>query len=247
MKAPVATVPPVVLHTFQGGWGLRSLSPFCLKADAVLTLAGVPMVAQAPTGPPKTRSGKLPALDPGDGTLVEGSDAIVDWLRDVRGVDLDLGLTAEQRAVSLALRRTVEEHLYFVMAGDRWVAPVGYAAAMPAYFGHLPPVVRTLAPMMLRGGVRRAISGQGLGRMSPERRTCRVREDLDALAATLGDRDWFFGDRPTTLDATVYAFVANILAQPMETMLRTEARQRTALVDHASRMGDLLYASPATP
>lgn len=241
MKPPESSVPTVTLHTFQGGWGVRSLSPFCLKADAMLTLAGVPMTPLEPSGPPKTRSGKLPALDAGDGVLIEGSDAIADWMRDARGIDLDQGLSPAQKALALMLRRTLEEHLYFVMVKERWAEDRGFRMIKPAYFGHLPPVIRDLVPMMIRGGVAKSVKGQGIGRMSTERVSRRIAEDLDALCAVLGDNEWFFGDRPTSTDVVAYAFLGNVLAQPEDSELRSAVAGRQTLVDHVERMGALLY------
>lgn len=241
MKPPQADRPPVVLHSFQGGWGLRSLSPFCLKAEAMLTLAGVAFTVQPPSGPPKTRTGKLPALEATPGTLIEGSDAIADWLRDTRGIDLDQGMSAAERATALLLRRTIEEHLYFHLVSARWIDDAGYRMAMPAYFGHLPPVVRDLAPLMLRGGVKKSVRGQGIGRMTSARQHVRLNEDLDALSTLLGDRDWFFGDRPTTTDAIAYAFIGNVDAQPEPSVLRDAVRARANLTGHAQRLGALLF------
>lgn len=242
---PVDASPPVVLHTFQGGFGVSSLSPFCLKAEAVLRLAGVPVDRQEPSGPPSTQSGKLPALDPGDGRLIEGSDAIVDWLVDVRGVDLDSGLTPQERAQALAVRRLVEEHLYFHIVQERWVDDAGFAATIPAYFGHLPLVVRSVVSWTLRRSVRASVRGQGVGRMTEARRVRRIDEDLSALSELLGDREWFFGSRPSSIDCVVYAFTANILGQPVSAHLRTALGARPALVAHAERMGALLELSPS--
>jgi glutathione S-transferase len=98
-----------------------------------------------------------------------------------------------------------------------------------------------MVPMMLRGGVRKSVTGQGVGRMSTDRLQRRVDEDLGALATFLGDRDWFFTDRPTTTDAMVYAFTANVLAQPWSAMLQVGLQAHSNLVDHAERMGSLLY------
>ncbi len=44
--------------------------------------------------------------------------------------------------------------------------------------------------------------------------------DLAAVAALLGDRAFFFADRPTTTDAIAYGFLANLLLVPVETELK---------------------------
>jgi DNA-binding IscR family transcriptional regulator len=55
---------------------------------------------------------------------------------------------------------------------------------------------------------------QGLGRHSQEdiyRLAC---DDLAALSASLGSKQYFFGDKPTDLDATAYGFLAQVLWAP---------------------------------
>jgi glutathione S-transferase len=62
-----------------------------------------------------------------------------------------------------------------------------------------------------------------MGLHSPEEIETIARRDLGALAGMLGDRDWFLGDSPTLVDATVFSLLANIryvaFASPMKAMI----------------------------
>ena len=56
------------------------------------------------------------------------------------------------------------------------------------------------------------------------------RADLEAIAILLGARPFVFGERPTTIDAIAYGFLANILLVPIETELARIARGLPTLV-----------------
>ena len=56
------------------------------------------------------------------------------------------------------------------------------------------------------------------------------RADLAALATLLGEQPFFCGDRPTTIDAVAYGFLANILLVPVETELKRSAEAFPNLV-----------------
>ncbi len=214
---------------------MPSYSPFCMKAIAMLQLVGVPHRLVFPSGPPKGRTGKLPVLLLDGGRQVEGSDAIVDWLREERGLDADSGLTPHDRAVALTARRTLEEHLYFAIIRERWLEDRGFAVVRRDYFAGLPAVLRSIVPPILRRRVRRDAHGQGLSRMDPDRLQRRIDEDLDSLAALLGDRPWYLADRPTQLDAVSWAFLGNALAAPMGGRVAAAVQARPTLVAHCTR------------
>jgi glutathione S-transferase len=233
----------ITVVSFLGGFGQPSLSPFCSKVAAVCALLGVPCTLEVVSSPPKSSTGKLPYLRLADGRFVEGSDAIVDWLRTERGLDPDGGLTPRDRAVSQLARRTIEEHVYFGILFDRWVQDSGFPLVQEHYFGGLPPVVRSLVPHFIRRQVRRDVQGQGMSRMPEAQVAHRIGEDLDSLSALLGDRDWYLADRPTQLDAVSWAFLANALALPVPGIVTRAVLDRPSLVAHCARFADTLGLS----
>ena len=48
--------------------------------------------------------------------------------------------------------------------------------------------------------------------------------DISAIADFLGDKPFMLGAQPTSLDATTYAFLANLLWAPIDSPLREHAR-----------------------
>jgi glutathione S-transferase len=210
---------PVTLYQFPPVWG-RNVSPFTLKLESWLRLAGVPYrVSDGFAGYRRAPKGKLPYIED-DGLRVADSSLIIRYLCESRGIDLDGWLSERQRAEALALQRLFEDHFYFILAYARWIDPDGWPTVKEGYFSRLPPGVRNAAALALRRRVRRTLHHQGLGRHSRSELYEMGRADLEAIAVVLGAKPFFFGDRPATIDAVAYGFLANLLLVPVETELK---------------------------
>ena len=59
---------------------------------------------------------------------------------------------------------------------------------------------------------------------------------VDAVAAQLGTQAFMLGDEPSSLDATAYAFLANLLWAPYEMPMRRHAQSLPALEAYCQRM-----------
>ena len=111
----------IVLWQMRPLWGLPNPSPFCMKVETWLRMAGLPYQARPIEGSPQSLSGKVPYIDRPDGSVLWDSSVIIDTLSRERGVDLDRGLSPTDRAIGTLLQRTFEEDLYFVVLYERWV------------------------------------------------------------------------------------------------------------------------------
>jgi glutathione S-transferase len=163
--------------------------------------------------------GKLPYIDD-RGRKIADSGLIVEYLSRSRGVDLDGWLSPMQRAEALALQRLLEDHFYFILGYARWLDPAGWPAVKAAFFGWLPPGMRDATAFMVRRRIVRTLHLQGLGRHSQAELYWMGRADLEAVSLVLGDKPFFFGERPATIDAVAYGFLANLLLVPVETELK---------------------------
>lgn len=231
----------VVFWQMPPCWGLPNASPFCMKLETWLRMAEIPYEARSLAGPPKSPSGKVPYVERPDGTLLADSTVIIETLSREHGVDLDAGLTEDERAISLLLQRLFEEELYFMGMYDRWVPDESWELTRKAYFGAAPWVLRTLAVPFIRRSVCAAARGQGVARLSPEARAKKAEADVAAVAQMLGDREFFHG-RPTTIDATAYAFLANTAWTPIESPTRDAVRSRRNLMAYLDRMRDRWFS-----
>jgi glutathione S-transferase len=69
------------------------------------------------------------------------------------------------------------------------------------------------------------------------------RADLEAISALLGDRPFFLGDRPTTIDTIAYGCLENLISVPIETELKRTAHGFPNLPAYCARMAAHLEAS----
>src|SRR5690606_15400475 len=134
--------------------------------------------------PGKAPKGKIPYIEE-DGRIICDSSDIIDYLKSRHGDPLDAGLSAEQRALGLAARRLVEEHLYWIVAYGRWAEPAGYELTRSAFVPLLPPVIGGLIVRQIRKGMLAQMHAHGLGRHDRADIYRRGAEDLAALSTLL--------------------------------------------------------------
>ncbi len=227
----------IELHEFAPAWGINP-SPFCLKVEAYLGLAGIrykPVV----TLPFQAPRGKLPFIVDG-GRRIADSGHIIDHLRQSAAVDLDAGLDEQQRALGHLLRRCCEESLYFVLVYARWIDAAGWAVMRPIVSAALPPGLRALITPVARRSVRKSLYAQGYGRHTRDEIYALGAADLTAIATLIAGREFAVADRPTSFDAVLYAFLASILRPPIETPLKQAALRRPALAEYVTRVERVL-------
>jgi glutathione S-transferase len=196
-------------YHLPGAWGLRSVSPFCLKLDAWLRMAGIEHESVTTTTPFGGPKGKAPWIEH-DGRKIGDSTLIILYLKEKLGVDPDAHLTAEQRGMAVAMQRLIDENLYWVMVNDRWNTPENWPILKSTVLGGIPAPIRAIMAPFARRGVRKQLKGHGIGCHSAEEIAAIGKRDINALAAILGDKPYFFGDTPSEIDAVAYGQLANI-------------------------------------
>lgn len=222
------------LYQFAPAWGLSSPSSFCLKVETYLRMVELDFTVEV-TNPFKAPKGKLPFIRDGDMTVAD-SQLIIGYCERTYGCGLDAHLSDEQRALGHAVRRMLEEHLYWAAIFGRWGEPAGWTATESALFGGMPWPARKLAATIARRMVLKELHGQGLGRHDGAEVYAFGCADISALAVLLGERPYLTGPSPATVDATVYAWLAQILYVPIENPLKDATRAHPNLVGYAERL-----------
>jgi glutathione S-transferase len=225
----------IVLHQFARSWGIPNQSHFCVKVETYLRLAKLPyeVVESLPFKGPR---GKLPFIVD-QGKTISDSRMIIQYLKANYGDSLDSRLSAEERSDAIAFQRLLEEHLYWVSMYSRWNdTDANWQTTKHGIFSVLPPVIRDVGALVYRRRVKGQILGHGIGRLNPEEAYALGREDLEALADFLGDKPYFFGDEPASLDASAYGILVNILGCPIESPLKDHALGQRNLVEYCRRV-----------
>jgi glutathione S-transferase len=228
-------VAQLVVHQIPSGWGLPSIGPFCLKLETYLRMVDLPyrtVVDATPFGAPK---GKLPWIEH-DGRKIGDSGLIIEYLEARLGCDPDVCLSAAERATARAVRRLVEENLYWTMVYDRWMVEQNWPVARAAILGRIPSPLRQVIAPIARRGVRRQLEGHGIGRHARDDIHAIGRADIGALAEILGDKPFLMGDTPTQVDAVTYGLLANIAWVPIESPVRDELTGRANLMSYLERI-----------
>lgn len=236
----------ISLYQFPPAFGLPNASPFCMKLELYLRMAGLPYRNRYTLELHKAPKGKLPWIED-DGTQVADSGLIIDHLQHKYGDPLDGELTSRQDAEALAIRRLLEEHLYWTVLHARWITEAGWAMTRPAFFGVMPWPLRAIVPRLARRGIRNELHGHGMGRHAPAQIEALGVADVDALAALLGDQAFFLGAKATSIDAVAAAFLANILMVPLETPIKAAAAGHANLVAYCRRMADRYFPESHSP
>jgi glutathione S-transferase len=227
----------ITLYQLPRSWGVPNLSQFCAKVATYLRLAEIPYQV-ATTLPIKAPRGKLPYIeDQGRKIIVSDSRLIIRYLKANYGDPLDARLSAEEKGIATAWRRLIEEHLYWASMHTRWnYGEPNWQANKREIFSILPPLIRDVIALGYRYRIKSQLLGQGMGRLTAEEIFDLGREDLDALAAFLGEKPYFLGAEPTSLDATAYGFLVNIVGTPIESPLKDHARGHANLVEYCRRI-----------
>lgn len=218
----------VTLYGYIPAWGLPCISPYVTKAANYMAMTGTDytFVPQSlATLDQDSPTGKLPYIVDEDGTKVWDSTRIVEHLRSKHGHAIDEGMSAADRATALAFQRMVEENLYWSgIIEPRWRLDEGWHTYVPYILGQgdrsydevWPELPGELQEALdaFRVRILKGFDGQGMGRRSHEEVLQFFKDDVDALSDFLGDKAFFMGDQPRSVDAAVYAQVRHILDQP---------------------------------
>lgn len=231
------TLGPITVHSFAPAWGIPvpTCSPFGLKLITWLKMYEVPHTMVAANDPRKGPKGKCPWIEI-DGQTIGDSELILEMLKARAGRDLDSSLTAEQKATALAVRRLFDEHFHQVWEHQVFINDDGWVRGQEFFNAALPPGVRVLVRSLIRRDLRKQLHARGVGRHKDADIIRMGVADLDAASALLGDKPYFFGDEPTDIDATAFAFLALTRYTQFPSPLWSHFRGLTNLTAYCDRV-----------
>jgi glutathione S-transferase len=223
------------LVTLPPAFGMRNVSPFCLKAEMLLTSLDLPFTMSEEGDPRKAPKGKLPYLIV-DGERLADSELIVEYLDMTTQGQVYAGLAANDKSHGLGLTRLAEDHLYWMMVASRWLDDDWWPNVVEGFFGTVPKLIRPLVTSRVRKQMQLTYNLQGLGRHSYEEQEGFAKRDLEALNAAVEGRTFLFGDTPNVFDFTIAAMMAGIYDNQPGTWVTRLAQPFAALRDYTDRV-----------
>ncbi|XP_075228578.1 failed axon connections [Lycorma delicatula] len=239
----------VYLYQFTRTPVVPSLSPYCLKVETWLRLAGLKYENVDHKMKYRSKKGQLPFVEL-NGEEIADSSVIIKELGQKFGKDLDVGLDNSQKNVSHAMISMIENHLFWVVM---WWRTKHTDNMIKGYKVNLQHALGTRIPNGIlnfffkfgygRKGLRK-VKAQGIGVHKPEEIMEFGQNDLKVLSDMLADKPFFFGDEPTTLDVVAFANLAQIyfIDKEMPYQLRDYMQESCGnLVGHVNRMKEKCF------
>lgn len=195
------------LVTLPPAFGMRNVSPFCLKVEMLLTALEVPFTTSEEANPKKAPKGKLPYLVV-EGRTIADSELIAEYVDEATQGHVYAGMTSEQRAHGVALTRLAEDHFYWIIVASRWLDDAWWPNVVEGFFHIAPKPVRPIVAGLARREVRQTFNLQGLGRHTEEEQREFAARDLRALEDAVPDSGFLFGETPNIFDFTIAGMMA---------------------------------------
>lgn len=223
------------LVVLPSAFGLRNVSPFCLKIEMLMTALELDHSLREEPDPRRTPKGKLPYLIH-DGRTIADSELIAVHLDAVTDGGVFRHLTDARYAQGIALTRLLEDHLYWIMVASRWLDDAWFPNVVRDFFGFVPALMRPIASGLARRSVRQTFHLQGLGRHSLDEQRDFAHRDMRALQAALPTEGFLNGEHPDIFDFTVAGMMAGILDQQPRTWINAVTDDYPAVRDYTERV-----------
>jgi glutathione S-transferase len=230
----------ITLYGYGPGWTVQCISPYVTKVANYLELAGLDYQikpGQVFALKSTTPYGKLPVIEI-DGQTVADSTEIIKYLEANSAHPLDAGATAADKATMLAFNRMLDEHLYWAaVIQPRWREQANWERYIPIIVGGA-AVDDPLRNMLeeFRRMILAEFDGQGMGRLPAEKVYQRAADDINALADFLGEKSYFMGETPRTIDANVLSLLKHIVDSPFDFPTREQVKARPNLMSYIARL-----------
>ncbi|QGM99963.1 glutathione S-transferase family protein [Methylocystis parvus] len=219
----------VTLYSYPRLYGVADNNGYGLKVYAFLRLAGVSFRQEHVFDASSAPRGQLPYIVE-DGETIGDSETIIAHLVQKHGLTIDRALTASQRCQDLLVTRMLDD-LYWVMSYSRWQDERYWQAFRDTLLWEHPSL-RPEDLLKAREFNFQRYYYQGIGRYPPEMAYARGLADLSALASLIPSEGYAHGSAPTSIDAAIYGFIANVYFYDIDTPLKQFVVSQPNIVRH---------------
>jgi glutathione S-transferase len=221
----------LTLYSYPELFGVADNNGYGLKVFAFLKLTGVPFTQEHIFDTSSAPRGQLPYIVD-DGETIGDSDTIIAHLIHKYDLTIDDGLSAGQRDANHLITRMLDD-LYWVMSYSRWKDERFWKLFRDALLREHPHLTEASLRNAQEFNSQR-YHYQGIGRYAPNGAYARGLADLQVLSNVIPAVGFVHGPKPTSIDAGIYGFIANIHFYEIDTPLRQFVKSQPNLVRHCT-------------
>jgi len=219
----------LTLYSYPELFGVADNNPYGLKVFAFLRLAAIPFRHEHIFDASAAPRGQLPYIEDGAETIGDSDTIIAHLIRRYR-LGIEDRLTMEQRDKTHLTMRMLDD-LYWVMSYSRWKDDRFWPLFRDALLLQHPNLTAAGLSKARDFNFQR-YHFQGIGRYAPDAVYARGLADLEVLAHLVPANGYVHGPKPTSIDASIYGFLANIYFYEIDTPLKQFVIAHTNLVQH---------------
>jgi glutathione S-transferase len=223
----------ITLYSYPTLFGVADNNGYGLKVFAFMRLTGLPFAHEHIFDASAAPRGQLPYIVD-DGETIGDSEMIIAHLIDKYRLTIDAALGRRESDLSLLVTRLLDD-LYWVMSYSRWKDERYWPAFRAALMREHPALTEEGLAKAREFNFQR-YHFQGIGRYPPDAAYARGLADLRVLADLIPLGAYVHGKDPTSIDASIYGFIANIYFYEIDTPLKQFVSSRQSLVRHCTSL-----------
>ncbi|CAN1811312.1 Mitochondrial outer membrane import complex protein METAXIN [Linum perenne] len=227
-------------------FGLPTACPVCLPLYIYLKFARFPFNLEFNSAYPD--SDQIPYIEAGTYVAYNNEKGgVIQYMKQDGVVDLDAEFSSDPEWVSM--KAMISSWLADAITYELWIGSAD-SSSMKIYYSDLPWVIGKGLFVKQVYDVKQQlhITKQNVEQRESEVLFDRAKNAYRALSTKLGEHDFLFESRPTSLDADLVAHVLfTVQALPEESVLRTALLEHGNLIRYAEKHNnDLLKSGPSS-
>ena len=224
----------LTVYNFAPAWDLPTPSPFGLKLETWLRMAGVPYECEYVQRPVDSPKGTVPYIRDGDCVLAD-TGFILEYLNARHGWPLGR-LSDVACARAHVIRRMLEENTARIIGYTRWLTDENWPATREVGFGKMQEPWKSDISAKARKRIGEDMHLHGIARHTPAEVQHIGTLDLEALENVIGRKPFVLGDQPSDVDATAFGIVVQFIVPPLVCAMSDYARRSPVLCHYVGHI-----------
>ncbi|XP_060564136.1 failed axon connections homolog isoform X2 [Ruditapes philippinarum] len=206
-----------------------------MKLETFLRMAKIPYINDHAAR--FSSKGKTPWIEV-NGQAIPDSQFAIEFIKKKFGVDSNINLSEDDKAVARAFLKLTEENLYWTMCIEMFGDNLEPVKTVIPYRGFKLWLTVTL----LRRALAKQTWGHGIGRHSKDEVWDVAMQDMNALSSFLGSKKFLMGDEPSEVDCAVFGMIAQIYWHMPGSRHQVYLKENLSnLVDYINRMKERFW------